>query len=61
MSPVAWETVFQDLTSGVYDAYIGGMSITEERSGRVAFTTAYGTGTASFATLEDAPRRCTRA
>jgi octopine/nopaline transport system substrate-binding protein len=47
---VDWERVFEDLEAKTYDAYIGCMTITDERALRVAFTQPYALTPEYFAT-----------
>jgi len=55
VNAVDWEQVFDDLEHGRYDAYIGGMGVTEERARKVAFTQPYARTPAFFATTVGHP------
>jgi len=51
--PANWDTIIDDLVAGRYDAYIGAMSITEERRRRIDFSVAYAFTPEFFATRCD--------
>lgn len=49
---VEWEKVFDSLDARLFDVYIGGMTVTEERRKRVAFTQPYAAPPEFFATTK---------
>ena len=55
VSPVTWERVFDDLDTGVYDIYIGGMAKTAERARRVDFSEPYAETSGCFMTTAHNP------